>query len=73
MKQKKTTRKELEIVVANLSARLMVLQTQVASYNKLLSMYVKFKGDSITFQEFLKKELKEAEDAKVGKIKDKKD
>ena len=72
-KEKKKAKKELEIVVANLSARLMVLQTQVASYNKLLSMYVKFKGDSITFQEFLKKELKEAEDAKVGKIKDKKD
>ena len=64
MAKKKLTKKDLEITVADLSARMMVLQSQVSSYNTLFSMYVKFKGDSITYQEFLKKEMK----AKDGKV-----
>ena len=64
MAKKKLTKKDLEITVAALSARMMVLQSQVSSYNTLFSMYVKFKGDSITYQEFLKKEMK----AKDGKV-----
>ena len=47
---KRKTRKELEVEMQDLKMKL-------ASYNTLLGLYVKYKGDSIQFQDFLKKEL----------------
>jgi hypothetical protein len=48
---KKKSKKELESMVE-------LLEKNIASYNILFSLYVKFKGDGILFQEFLAKELK---------------
>ncbi len=47
---KKKTNKELVDMVK-------LLERQVASYNMLFSLYVKYKGDELLFQEFLKKEI----------------
>ena len=48
---KKKSRKELEGIVKNMESKL-------ASYNVLFGLYVRFKGDSLLFQEYLKKELR---------------
>ena len=55
--KKKTTKKELQDIVARLIANVAMLEQKVASYNTLFSMYVKYKDDSDEFQAFLKKEL----------------
>ena len=70
--KRKTTKKELEGVVEKLSTRLSSVEGQVASYNALFSMYVKYSGDSADFQQYLKEELGQ-ENAKTGQIKYKKD
>ena len=70
--KKKTTKKELQDVMVMLISENTKLQQRVASYNTLFSMYVKYKGDSDGFQEFLKKELEDV-DAKIGQAKNKED
>ena len=55
--KKKTTKKELQDIVARLIANVAMLEQKVASYNTLFSMYVKYKDESDDFQAFLKKEL----------------
>jgi len=55
--KKKTSKKELQDIVARLIANVAMLEQKVASYNTLFSMYVKFKDESDEFQSFLKKEL----------------
>ena len=60
--KKKTSKKELQDIVARLIANMAMLEQKVASYNTLFSMYVKFKDESDEFQAFLKKEL---DDGKV--------
>ena len=55
--KKKTSKKELQDIVARLIANVAMLEQKVASYNTLFSMYVKYKDESDEFQAFLKKEL----------------
>ena len=55
--KKRTTKKELQDIVARLIANVAMLEQKVASYNTLFSMYVKYKDESDEFQAFLKKEL----------------
>ena len=55
--KKKTSKKELQDIVARLIANVAMLEQKVASYNTLFSMYVKYKDESDDFQAFLKKEL----------------
>ena len=50
---KKKTRKELEAMVD-------MLEKKLSSQNVLFSLYVKFKGAGITFQQFLANEMKNA-------------
>ena len=50
---KKKSKKELESMVE-------LLEKKIDSYNVLFSLYFKFKGDSILFQEFLAKELEKS-------------
>jgi len=57
MKQK-TTKKELQDIVARLIANTAMLEQKINSFNTLFSMYVKYKEDSEDFQAFLKKEIK---------------
>ena len=70
--KKKTTKKDLEIIVARLIATTAMLEQKISSYNTLFSMYVKYKDDSDGFQVYLKEELEKA-DAEIGQVKDKED
>ena len=70
--KKKTTKKDLEFIVARLIANNAMLEQKISSYNTLFSMYVKYKDESEGFQEYLKKELEKA-DAEIGQTKDKED
>ena len=55
--KKKTTKKELQDIVARLIANTAMLEQKINSYNTLFAMYVKYKDESDDFQAFLKKEL----------------
>tara|TARA_R110000796_G_scaffold9837_1_gene33314 strand:+ start:812 stop:991 length:180 start_codon:yes stop_codon:yes gene_type:complete len=55
--KKKTTKKELQDIVARLIANTAMLEQKISSYNTLFGMYVKYKNESDDFQAFLKKEL----------------
>ena len=68
--KKKANKKELQDVMVMLISENTKLQQKVASYNTLFSMYVKYKDESDGFQEFLKKELEDA-NAKIGEVEDK--
>ena len=70
--KKKTTKKDLEIIVVRLIATTAMLEQKIGSYNTLFSMYVKYKDDSEGFQIYLKEELEKA-DAEIGQVKDKED
>ena len=70
--KKKTTKKELQDIVARLIGSVAMLEQKIASYNTLFSMYVKYKDDSDGFQVYLKEELEKA-DAEIGQVKDKED
>ena len=70
--KKKTTKKDLEIIVARLIATTAMLEQKISSYNTLFSMYVKYKDDSEGFQVYLKEELEKA-NAEAGQVKDKED
>ena len=70
--KKKTTKKELQDIVARLIATTAMLEQKISSYNTLFSMYVKYKDDSEGFQAYLKEELEKA-DAEIGQVKDKED
>ena len=55
--KKKTTKKELEAIVARLIANTAMLEQKITSYNTLFGMYVGFKGEDKEFQEYLKEKL----------------
>ena len=66
--KKKTTKKDLELIVARLIANNAMLEQKIGSYNTLFSMYVKYKDDSEGFQAYLKEELEKA-NAETGQAK----
>ena len=70
--KKKTTKKDLEFIVARLIANNAMLEQKISSYNTLFSMYVKYKDDSEGFQAYLKEELEKA-NAEIRQVKDKED
>ena len=70
--KKKANKKDLQDIVARLSGNVAMLEQKIATYNTLFSMYVKYKDESDGFQEFLKKELEDA-NAKIGGTEDKED
>ena len=55
--KKKTTKKELEAIVARLIATTAMLEQKITSYNTLFGMYVGFKGEDKDFQAYLKEKL----------------
>ena len=69
---KKKTKKDLSIVISRLIAANTILEQKINSYNTLFSMYVKYKGEGVEFQKYLKEEL-EGIDAKIRQAEDKED
>ena len=68
--KKKASKKDLQDIVSRLIGSVAMLEQQVASYNTLFSMYVKYKDDSDGFQVYLKEELEKA-NAETGQVKNK--
>ena len=54
---KKKTKKDLEVLISKFTKDINMLQQNISSYNALFSMYTEFKGDSVKFQEYLKKQI----------------
>ena len=66
---KKKTKKDLSIVISRLIAANTILEQKINSYNTLFGMYVKYKGEGVEFQKYLKEEL-EGIDAKIRQAED---
>ena len=56
-KSKKATRKELETVIQDIIKELGYLRQGFTAIDNYLGAYVKFKGDSIMFNDYLKTEI----------------
>lgn len=59
--KKKANKKDLNDIIARLIGNVAMLEQKVAVYNKLFSMYVKYKDESDEFQAFLKEELDDSQ------------
>jgi len=56
-KQNRATRKELETVVQKIIEELKSLEQRFQAIDNYLGAYVKFKGDSVTFNDYLSIEI----------------
>ena len=56
-KQNRATRKELETVVQKIIEELHTLKQGFRAIDNYLGAYVKFKGDSVTFNNYLSEEI----------------
>ena len=69
-KTNRATRKELEAVIEKLIQEVQFLRQGFTALDNYLGAYVKFKGDSLTFNDFLKVEVekwKKESEATVSK------
>ena len=69
-KAKRSTRKELEEVITKLIHEVEELQRYFMGMNNCVAAYIKFKGDTLTFGDFMKKEISEMEKARTQQDKD---
>ena len=79
-KANRATRKELEEVIGKLIQEIQFLKQGFSALDNYLGAYVKYKGDTIAFSDFIKKEYDKAqnngqklEPAKKRELVDKKD
>ena len=56
-KQNRATRKELETVIYKIIEELKSLEQRFQAIDNYLGAYVKFKGDSVTFNDYLSTEI----------------
>jgi hypothetical protein len=70
-KSNRATRKQLEEIIEDMIKELQFLRQGFSAIDNYLGAYVKFKGDTLTFNDFLHKEMekikKEAETIKTSK------
>ena len=60
-KAKKATRKELEKVIGEIIHELQNMQTAFTALDNYVGAYVKYKGDTIEFNNFITKEYEKAQ------------
>ena len=60
-KSNRATRKELETIIQGIIKELQMLRQGFTAIDNYLGAYVKFKGDSITFNDFLVTEIERIE------------
>lgn len=60
MSKKKPSKKEIETVISNMIVHLRALEERVVGLDNLLGMYLQYKKENNSFQEFVNKKLEEA-------------
>jgi hypothetical protein len=70
-KAKRATRKELEEVVTTVIQEIQQLKQGFVALGNYVGAYVKYKGDTLTFDNFLQEEIDRAEKAMTEKPKEK--
>ena len=70
-KTKRATRKELEEIVTTVIEEIQKLKQGFMALGNYIGVYVKFKGDTLTFDNFLKEEIERAEKVTTREPKDK--
>ena len=60
-KTKRATRKELEEVITEIIQEIQQLKQGFMAIGNYVGNYIKFKGDALTYDNFLKEEIKKAE------------
>tara|TARA_Y100000310_G_C19951045_1_gene476854 strand:+ start:129 stop:410 length:282 start_codon:yes stop_codon:yes gene_type:complete len=68
-KSNRATRKELETIIQEIIKELQILRQGFTAIDNYLGAYVKFKGDSITFNDFLTTEIEKMEKDRKATIK----
>ena len=59
MKSKKPTKKDIEIVISNLINHLKVIEERVSALDNIFGLYIKYKKENESFQEYVNEQLKE--------------
>ena len=62
MKNKKPTKKDIEVVVSNLIKHLEVIERKTDALDNIFGMYIKYKKDDKSFQKYVKKQIDLASD-----------
>tara|TARA_R100000742_G_C4271036_1_gene89856 strand:+ start:900 stop:1103 length:204 start_codon:yes stop_codon:yes gene_type:complete len=60
LSKKKPSKKEIETVISNMIVHLRALEERVVGLDNLLGMYLQYKKENNSFQEFVNKKLEEA-------------
>ena len=64
MKSKKPTKKDIEIVISNLINHLKVIEERVSALDNIFGLYIKYKKENESFQEYINEQLKEVKGEK---------
>ena len=57
MKNKKATKKDIEIVLSNIIRHLQAIEQKVNALDNIFGTYVKYKKDEKGFQKYIKKQI----------------
>ena len=57
MKNKKATKKDIEIVLSNVIRHLQVIEQKVDALDNVFGTYIKYKKDEKGFQKYIKKQI----------------
>tara|TARA_Y100000310_G_C19943239_1_gene473523 strand:+ start:204 stop:485 length:282 start_codon:yes stop_codon:yes gene_type:complete len=67
-KSNRATRKELETVIGEMIEELRYLRQSMAVIDNYVGAYIKFKGDTLMFSDFLRTEIEKAKDKQPREI-----
>ena len=62
MKNKKPTKKDIEVVMSNVIRHIQVMEQKVDALDNIFGTYVQYKEDEKSFQEYIKKQIDLASD-----------
>ena len=57
MKNKKPTKKDIEVVLSNLINHLQMIEQKVDALDNIFGTYIKYKKDEKSFQKYVKKQI----------------
>jgi hypothetical protein len=62
LKNKKPTKKDIEVVMSNVIRHIQVMEQKVDALDNIFGTYVQYKEDEKSFQEYIKKQIDLASD-----------